>query len=54
MPVLSCYVDDDTMARLERVSRETGRAVEELAESAISEAAMLATRMPDPMPVVRS
>jgi hypothetical protein len=40
MPVLSCYVDDRTMHILQRVSTATGRKVEDLAESAISEAAL--------------
>lgn len=44
MPVLNCYVDDRTMAILEREARERGRKVEELAESAIEEAALAADR----------
>ncbi len=36
MPILQCYVDDQDFATLERVSRETGRTVENLAEASIS------------------
>lgn len=39
MPILSCYVDQRTLMALERVSAETGRGIEELAEAAISDAA---------------
>lgn len=39
MPILNCFVDDRTMATLERVSRETGRTIEDLAEAAISDQA---------------
>jgi hypothetical protein len=44
MPILNCYVDDRTLATLERVSAQTGRTVEDLAEAAISEAAVMARR----------
>lgn len=40
MPILSCYVDDRTLAILKAVSEDTGRTVEDLAESAIAEAAI--------------
>jgi hypothetical protein len=40
MPILDIYVDDATLARLRRVSDETGRTVEDLAECAIAEAAL--------------
>ena len=38
MPILECYVDDDTLAGLKQVAKDTGRTVEELAEAAIAEA----------------
>ena len=38
--ILQCYIDDRTRQVLERVSRETGRSIEELAEAAIETAAM--------------
>lgn len=44
MAVLSVHVDDITMARLERASRELDRSVEDLAECAIAEAALDAER----------
>lgn len=47
--ILSCYVDDRTAAILERVAAETGRSVESLAEAAIENAALEATRG-DPIP----
>jgi hypothetical protein len=37
---LSCIVSDRAYRVLERVSRETGRGIEELAEAAIEEAAL--------------
>ena len=40
MPVLRCYVDDRTMAILERESQVRGRTVEELAEAAIESEAI--------------
>jgi hypothetical protein len=40
MPMLSVYVDDETLARLERASRQDGRSVGDLAESAVAEAAL--------------
>lgn len=42
--ILSCYVDDDTLRRLQIVSAETGREIEELAEAAIAETAIKAHR----------
>lgn len=46
MPVLSCYVDERTHDALAEVSRNTGRSVEDLAEAAISEAALASERGP--------
>lgn len=40
MPILQCYVDDDTLKYLERAPGEYGRKIVELAEAAISEAAI--------------
>lgn len=40
MPVLNCYVDDDTLKWLEKASAETGRQIAELAEAAIANAAI--------------
>lgn len=40
MPMLNCYVDDETKARLDRASAENGRPIEELAESLIAEGAL--------------
>lgn len=37
--ILSCHVDERTLAILQLTSRTTGRTVEDLAEAAISEAA---------------
>jgi hypothetical protein len=42
--ILSCYVDDETYARLFLAHRRTGRSIVDLAESAIAEAALLETR----------
>lgn len=42
--LLHCYVDDATLEILRRVSAETGREIEELAESAIAEAAIASQR----------
>ena len=42
MPILSCYVDDRTMAILERIASERGRTPEELAEAAIENEAIAA------------
>lgn len=44
MPVLRCYIDDRRYGALLAASHQTGRTVEELAEAAISEAAMQAER----------
>lgn len=44
MPILNLYVDDLTLKTLERVSAQTGRTVDDLAEAAISEAASAARR----------
>jgi hypothetical protein len=35
--ILNCFVSDDTFRRLQKVSIDTGRKVEELAEAAIEE-----------------
>lgn len=40
MPVLSCWVDDRTMAILQRESAASGRSVEQLAEAAIESEAI--------------
>ncbi len=40
MPILSVYVDEKTAARMRAISAEKGRSVEELAECAVSEAAL--------------
>lgn len=42
--ILSVHIDGETRATLEEHSRLTGRSVEDLAESAISEAALAARR----------
>ena len=39
MAILQCYIDNRDLAALRAASLETGRGIEELAESAISEAA---------------
>lgn len=46
MPVLTCYVDERTFGALAEASRNTGRTVEDLAEAAISEAALASERGP--------
>lgn len=40
MPILNCYVDERTLAVLQRVSFSTGRTVEQLAEAAIESEAI--------------
>ncbi|MBZ9683278.1 hypothetical protein LB531_21710 [Mesorhizobium sp. CO1-1-2] len=40
MPIISVYVDEKTAARMRAISAEKGRSVEELAECAVSEAAL--------------
>ncbi len=40
MPVLRCYVDDETFKWLEKASAETGREIDQLAEAAIANAAI--------------
>lgn len=42
--ILQCYVDDRTLAILEKFALESGRTIEELAEAAISEAAIQSLR----------
>lgn len=42
--ILQCHVDDRTLALLEKFARESGRTIEELAEAAISEAAIQTVR----------
>lgn len=44
MSVLSIYVDDEPHRRLITLSKELGRSVEDLAECAVSEAALDAFR----------
>lgn len=39
--VLSCYVDDETMGWLEKAAVEDGRSIEQLAETAIRNAAIV-------------
>lgn len=38
--ILSVYIDDAAMKRLELIARETGRMVENLAECSVEEAAL--------------
>jgi hypothetical protein len=45
MPVLTCHVDERSYAALEAYSRASGRPVVDLAEAAISEAAMSSERI---------
>ncbi len=40
MPMINCYVDDETLSLLEKASAETGREIAELAEAAISNASI--------------
>ncbi|AZO61721.1 MAG: hypothetical protein E5X23_09755 [Mesorhizobium sp.] len=40
MPIISVYVDEMTAARMKAISAEKGRSVEDLAECAVSEAAL--------------
>jgi hypothetical protein len=40
MPILSCYVDDRTLAILQREASVSGRTVEQLAEAAIESEAI--------------
>lgn len=42
--ILQCYVDDKTLAALQAFSADDGRSVETLAEDAIAEAVLQATR----------
>lgn len=42
--ILSVYITAETSARLEKLSREMGRTVEDLADSSVSEAALNAFR----------
>ena len=42
MPILQIYVDTDTLARLTIAAAELNRSVDELAESAVAEAAIQA------------
>lgn len=42
MAILNCYVDDRTMDVLREVASRTGRTVNDLAEAAISDAAVQA------------
>ena len=44
MPMLQIYVDEETMRRLKHGANETGRTVEDLAETSVSETALYATR----------
>lgn len=38
--IIHVYADDETMARLQRTADQEGRTIEELAECAVSEAAL--------------
>lgn len=38
--ILSCYIDEDTYARLLHAASDLGKTIEELAEASISEAAL--------------
>lgn len=40
MPMLNCYVDERTLDILRQIAVDFGRTVEDIAESAISEAAV--------------
>jgi hypothetical protein len=40
MPIINCYIDDDTLQLLREASDAMGRKVEELAEAAIANAAI--------------
>lgn len=44
MPAIHCHVDDETMARLKLCAERLDRSVVDLAECAIAEAALDATR----------
>lgn len=44
MMLLECYINDETKKRLEFSAKEMGRTIEDLAESAISETALQATK----------
>lgn len=38
--IISCYIDEETKERLEQAAKDDGRTINELAEAAISEAAL--------------
>jgi hypothetical protein len=38
MPIINCYVDDETMLWLEKAADEIGRRTDQLAEAAIEDA----------------
>ncbi|MER9375941.1 hypothetical protein [Mesorhizobium sp. M0491] len=40
MPILSVYIDERTAARMRSIAAEKGRSIEDLAECAVSEAAL--------------
>lgn len=44
MPILTIYVDEPTIKRLQKIHEETGRPVVDLAESAVAETALVAFR----------
>lgn len=51
MPMLACYVTDDTLARFQQEAAERERTVESLAESALEESVRLTVlRAPEPDP----
>jgi predicted transcriptional regulator len=41
--ILDVYIDDKTQARLTKLSKEMGRSMSDLAEAAVSEAALAST-----------
>lgn len=48
MPALQIYVDDRTLASLHAYAKDHGRTVEDLAEAAVSEAALTVERPTQP------
>ena len=53
MPVLNCYITDDTLKRLRAVVRVIGRSVEDLAECAIEDSAIQAVPLLNGRPTDR-
>lgn len=50
MPIISCCVSDDTLARLQQEAGDLGRKIDDLAECAIEESVRLTVLRP-PKPV---